>query len=96
MKLKTLPPRIQALPDRLQTIRGTPRQRGRPWMRVREQVLSASPLCVACEAVGVTRLATEVDHVVPLHRGGSNALANLQGLCRECHAEKTASEAGER
>lgn len=96
MKLKTLPARIQSLPDRLQTVRGTPRVRGRPWMRVRAGVLAASPLCVACEAAGVTRLATEVDHVVPLHRGGSNALANLQGLCRECHATKTATEAGER
>lgn len=40
------------------------------------------------------RLATlEVDHVVPLHLGGTDAVTNLQSLCKECHARKTAREA---
>jgi len=34
----------------------------------------------------------EVDHVVRLDEGGSNALSNLEALCRECHAKKTGSE----
>ena len=33
----------------------------------------------------------EVDHVVPLARGGSNDLANLQVLCRTCNRSKGAS-----
>ncbi|MBM3940447.1 MAG: HNH endonuclease [SAR202 cluster bacterium] len=32
--------------------------------------------------------ATEVDHVVPLSQGGTDAPANLQALCRPCHASK--------
>lgn len=38
----------------------------------------------------------EVDHVVPLIDGGSFSVANLQLLCREHHARKTAREAGRR
>ena len=35
----------------------------------------------------------EVDHVVPLDRGGDPwALDNLQALCRACHVHKTAGE----
>lgn len=31
----------------------------------------------------------EVDHVQPLHKGGSNEVHNLECLCRSCHAKKT-------
>lgn len=35
----------------------------------------------------------EVDHVVPLDRGGDPwDMANLQTLCRGCHIAKTAAE----
>lgn len=34
----------------------------------------------------------EVDHIKPLHRGGSNEPFNLQALCRNCHGEKTQRE----
>mgnify|MGYP001357708180 CR=1 FL=1 len=32
----------------------------------------------------------EVDHKVPLHRGGSNHIDNLDALCRNCHGKRTA------
>ncbi len=38
----------------------------------------------------------ETDHIVPLHRGGKDEWNNLQSLCKDCHAAKTAREAGER
>ena len=31
----------------------------------------------------------EVDHVIPLHKGGTNLDDNLQSLCRKCHRRKT-------
>ena len=34
----------------------------------------------------------EVDHRVRLEYGGTNDIANLVALCRECHGEKTALE----
>lgn len=36
--------------------------------------------------------AYEVDHIVPLFRGGSNSPLNLQALCRNCHGEKSLQE----
>lgn len=34
----------------------------------------------------------EVDHMLPLSKGGSNEYDNLWLLCRECHKDKTALE----
>jgi 5-methylcytosine-specific restriction endonuclease McrA len=40
--------------------------------------------CVCCgEAKKLTR-----DHVIPLHRGGSNYISNIQPLCRSCNSAK--------
>jgi 5-methylcytosine-specific restriction enzyme A len=72
----------------------TERIRGRRWLRIRAQVLSANPLCADCLAAGVTRIADEVDHVIALSKGGTNEMSNLVGLCREHHAQKSALEAG--
>ena len=40
--------------------------------------------------------APELDHIEPLWRGGRDDESNFQGLCRDCHAAKTAREAAER
>jgi len=40
--------------------------------------------CLAC---GLKKK-LEVDHVVPLTKGGSNDLSNLQPLCRSCNSKK--------
>jgi hypothetical protein len=37
----------------------------------------------------------QVDHVVPIFRGGQTKLSNLQLLCRVCHDAKTAPEKSE-
>lgn len=34
----------------------------------------------------------EVDHIQPLHQGGSNGMRNLQALCRDCHGLKSTQE----
>lgn len=43
--------------------------------------------CTACQEM-VDHL-YEIDHIVPLHRGGSNEPRNLQLLCYGCHRSKT-------
>jgi hypothetical protein len=39
-------------------------------------------------------VATEVDHIQPLSRGGGHEWENLQALCKSCHSKKTARETG--
>jgi len=51
--------------------------------------------CAACERLGVDQLLPptyEVDHVIPLHMGGTNEIGNLEALCNSCHAQKTQYE----
>jgi len=43
--------------------------------------------CNVCRAF--LKSTFEVDHVVPLCRGGTNDTSNLQALCVECHSAKT-------
>lgn len=69
------------------------RLRGDTWMRIRERVLTRDTgLCVACRKLGLVTAAQEVDHIVPLERGGGNGDANLQSLCIPCHQAKSEAE----
>lgn len=73
---------------------GTSSQKGYgvSWQRLRAHVLAGEPLCRHCAREGRVVVATEVDHIVPRAQGGSDALTNLQALCKSCHSRKTLSE----
>jgi 5-methylcytosine-specific restriction endonuclease McrA len=45
-----------------------------------------------CAAPDCRELCTELDHVLNVKRGGSDARENLQGLCAAHHREKTQLE----
>jgi 5-methylcytosine-specific restriction protein A len=66
------------------------------WRQLRAIVLRAQPCCVAVlDGRCCGRPATDVDHI-RAHSGDAGLFwnrANLQGLCHECHARKTRSEA---
>ena len=69
------------------------RIRGRRLQRRRAAILAAEPLCRRCRQRGFTVAAVQVDHVTPLHLGGSDTDPdNLQPLCLDCHDAKTARE----
>jgi 5-methylcytosine-specific restriction protein A len=62
---------------------------------MRHRVLTDEPMCRVCKAKGRLSKATEVDHIVPLHKGGAGMdRRNLQGVCADCHRDKTNEEAG--
>ena len=58
------------------------------WQKMRATLLSRWPLCRKCR-----RPAAEIDHIVPVSKGGAFwDKGNLQALCRACHERKTARE----
>lgn len=70
------------------------RTRGRKLQRIRKQILDGQPLCVDCQAKGRVTEATEIDHIVPLYKGGTDTPDNRQPLCRPCHEDKTRQDMG--
>lgn len=72
------------------------RIRGRRLQRIRMAHLNQHPLCVMCLAKQPQRLtpATQIDHIVALVNGGQDVESNRQGLCDECHEDKTAEDMG--
>lgn len=60
-------------------------------MSLRRQVAHAQDYqCAKCECK--LPPTWETDHVLPIWRGGTNAVANLQALCPNCHRYKTTYE----
>lgn len=101
-------PRLRTLPTRLAIasthrvpvldVKGgaTPRIRGRVWMQTRVRVAAAHQFaCAVCGRFWNDRI-DQIDHKVPLERGGSNDDSNLHPLCDDCHKAKTADEARRR
>ena len=72
----------------------TQRIRGRKLQRIRDAHFRRHPLCVRCEERGRVRPATQLDHKIPLFKGGQDVEANRQGLCDDCHEQKTREDMG--
>jgi len=70
------------------------RIRGRALQAMRARLFKENPLCVMCAKAGRVTVATELDHIVALVNGGQNEDANLQGLCKACHDDKTRADLG--
>lgn len=72
------------------------RIRGRKLQAIRKNWLNRHPLCVACTSKGYITAATQVDHIIPLFKGGADNHTNRQSLCDECHTLKTRHDLGQR
>ena len=71
------------------------RTSGRRNQARRARWFALHPLCVHCERNGVVRAAEELDHIIPLSKGGAeNDELNFCGLCPPCHRAKTANDLG--
>lgn len=76
--------------------RGTAEQRGYgwEWRKKRAAVLKRDRyLCQCTDCKGRCLPATEVDHVIPKHLGGTDEFDNLAAINEACHKAKTQREA---
>jgi 5-methylcytosine-specific restriction enzyme A len=102
VKLQSLKPRLATLNTaRVTTLAhnpySTPRMRGRKYMDRKERWLQQHPFCNDCMAEGrKNAIDPEVDHEIPLWKGGMDDESNFTTRCKEHHAAKTAREAAER
>jgi 5-methylcytosine-specific restriction endonuclease McrA len=102
MKLLTLKPRLQAISTaRIAVLTAQPdvieRKRGSAGVRDRNEIKARDHgLCQACKRMGKTTLGEVVDHIEPLHLGGSDESCNKELLCATCHDAKSAREAAGR
>jgi 5-methylcytosine-specific restriction enzyme A len=70
---------------------------GQAWQRLRAEVLKRARYlcqCAECSSTARVRLASEVDHIVPKAKGGTDHLSNLQAIHPECHKRKTQRDEG--
>ena len=89
--VQMLKPRLQSTrPRQTQPERWGSGRGGRPWRRLRQAILLRDQY--TCRACGLVGGELELDHIVNVARGGTDDPANLQILCRSCHAAKTARE----
>jgi 5-methylcytosine-specific restriction endonuclease McrA len=102
VKLPTLKPRLQVTSTaRIAVLTAQPgvieRKRGSAGVKDRNAIKARDHgLCQACKRKGKTTLGEVVDHIEPLHLGGSDEASNKELLCNPCHDAKSAREAGDR
>lgn len=66
---------------------------GRKWRKVRKSKLDVNPLCELCDKQDKVTVATVVDHIVQVKKGGAGYdMPNLQSLCKPCHDSKSGRE----
>ena len=71
------------------------RIRGRKGQELRKRrLLRTNYLCEWCQEKGITRIADQVDHIIPLDQGGQDTDDNTRNLCRPHHIEATAQQFG--
>lgn len=72
------------------------RLRGRQAQTRRLRVWSLDPFCAACERLTNYPDGFELDHIVPLFKGGEDVDSNMQVLCvSPCHRDKTRADLGQ-
>lgn len=70
---------------------------GAAWDRLRKRILTRDKhLCQPCLDRGRVTAASQVDHILPKAKGGTDDPENLQAICGPCHQTKTVKDSGGR
>jgi len=92
--IKALRSTIPMLDTRIGSRAAVERIRGGKLTKIRQRILLRDGY--ECRVCGQVTVNLEIDHVTPLHLGGTESDENRQALCRKCHSEKTEREEKER
>ena len=69
---------------------------GAAWDKLRKIIIKRDmALCQPCLTKGRPTPFTQVDHITPKAKGGTDEHDNLQCICTPCHSDKTQREAAE-
>lgn len=69
---------------------------GAEWRHTRKHIIERDKgLCQPCKRKGRYHPGTEVDHIIPKAKGGTDDDANLELICTEAHQAKTQRESAE-
>lgn len=93
-KISTLQPGIKLINTKTGSSLVINRIRGWKLQKIRDRILLRDEY--TCQVCGRVTAQGEVDHKVPLWLNGTESDFNRQYLCKTCHKEKTAKEAGKR
>lgn len=55
-----------------------------------QEIAETTSICKYC-GIGLHEVEAEFDHIIPISRGGQNATANLQLICKRCNRAKLKS-----
>ena len=65
------------------------RIKGRALQKRRLRMYLVDPYCNHCKHMTAHPRGYQIDHIVPLYKGGLDIDENLQLLCIDCHDKKT-------
>lgn len=58
------------------------------WGNLRHRMITEHPYCALCGARPSSEIMLDIDHVLPVSKGGSDDPSNLQVLCHKCNRGK--------
>lgn len=73
------------IPPKRQDTKLKPHYNDPEYRRNREHLRKEFGYCFRCKTKGTPYNRLEIDHIIPVHKGGSNNIRNLRILCQNCH-----------
>lgn len=93
-RLQSIKPKVATVDTRKGAPVAVDRIRGNTLTKIRKRVMLRDEY--TCRMCGMLTSSGEIDHVVPLHLGGSESDENRQYLCVSCHLRKSSAEERDR